>query len=110
MVAGINASIQFKNDSAYDIGTQTEKKIKDIHTETDSFNNFVVNKKIVFPYETVIGALAKYISNPNKDFQPMNANFGILPELETKIKDKKQRYEKMAKRSMENITKVLQEH
>jgi methylenetetrahydrofolate--tRNA-(uracil-5-)-methyltransferase len=56
------------------------------------------NKKI-FPNETVIGALAKYISTPNKNFQPMNANFGILPELEEKIRDKKLRYTKMAERS-----------
>ena len=40
------------------------------------------SKKIIFPKETVIGALAKYISTPNEKFQPMNANFGILPELE----------------------------
>ena len=50
------------------------------------------------------GALAKYISTPNEKFQPMNANFGILPELEgNKIKDKKQRYEKLAQRSLENL-------
>ena len=48
-----------------------------------------------------------YISSPNEKFQPMNANFGILPPLEEKIKDKKKRYEIMAKRSLENITIVL---
>ena len=69
----------------------------------------VVNKlkkkeKITFSEYTVIGALAKYISTENKKFQPMNANFGILPQLEgKKIKDKKERYELMAKRSLENI-------
>ena len=57
--------------------------------------------KVVFSENTVIGALAKYISTPNKKFQPMNANFGILPELEgKKIKDKKQRYQKLAERSL----------
>ncbi len=40
----------------------------------------------------------------------MNANFGILPELEEKIKDKKLRYEKMAERSIKNITKILQQY
>ena len=59
--------------------------------------------KAIFSKETVIGALAKYISTENKDFQPMNANFGILPELDEKIKDKKQRYQKMADRSLEKI-------
>lgn len=57
-----------------------------------------------FPETTVIGALAKYISTPNSKFQPMNANFGILPELEgKKIKDKKQRYMELSKRSLENF-------
>ena len=58
---------------------------------------------ISFPEETVIGALAKYISSPNKKFQPMNANLGILPPLEEKVKDKIQRYEKMAQRSLKKI-------
>lgn len=63
---------------------------------------------IEFPEETVIGALSKYISTPNKRFQPMNANFGILPPLEEKIRDKHERYRKMAERSLSNITKMLQ--
>lgn len=62
------------------------------------------NVKIVFSENTVIGALAKYISTPNQKFQPMNANFGILPELEGKrIRDKKERYFKIAQRSLENF-------
>ena len=58
---------------------------------------------VTFSKETVIGALAKYISTTNEKFQPMNANFGILPELEEKIKDKKLRYQKMAERSLEKF-------
>ncbi len=38
------------------------------------------NHKITFSEFNVIGALAKYISTENSKFQPMNANFGILPE------------------------------
>ena len=58
---------------------------------------------VTFSKETVIGALAKYISTANEKFQPMNANFGILPELEEKIRDKKLRYQKMAERSLEKF-------
>jgi methylenetetrahydrofolate--tRNA-(uracil-5-)-methyltransferase len=62
------------------------------------------NNKIDFPDTTMIGSLAEYISNENiKDFQPMNANFGILKTLDTKIRDKKQRYEKMAIKSLEDL-------
>lgn len=47
--------------------------------------------EVVFPRETMIGSMAYYISHAknNKNFQPMNANFGLLPSLETRIKDKK---------------------
>ena len=60
--------------------------------------------KIMFSENTIIGALAKYISTPNTKFQPMNANFGILPELEgKKIRDKKERYMQLAERSLGNF-------
>ena len=64
--------------------------------------------EIIFPETTVIGALAKYISTPNERFQPMNANFGILPELKgKKIKDKKLRYQELANRSLKNLEERL---
>lgn len=66
-------------------------------------------EKAKFPKETIIGALSKYISTPNEKFQPMNANFGIVPELEEKIKDKKKRYEKLGDRALENI-KICQNY
>ena len=82
--------------------------------ETGENNNEI--EKIIFPQETMIGALSKYIATPNKNFQPMNANFGILPDLEEKIKDKKEKYGKLADRALEklritqNITKILQKY
>lgn len=68
--------------------------------------------EVVFPRETMIGSMAYYISHAknNKNFQPMNANFGLLPSLETRIKDKKERYEAQANRALdylENFKKTL---
>ena len=59
--------------------------------------------KAEFSELTMIGALAKYISTENDKFQPMNANFGILPPLEEKIRDKKLRYEKLADRAINSL-------
>lgn len=60
-----------------------------------------------FPKETMIGALSNYIATENKNFQPMNANFGILPPLEEKIKDKKLKYGKLADRAIESIRAII---
>ncbi len=46
-------------------------------------------EKVVFPKETMIGSLADYISTENSNFQPMNANFGILPDLRGENKRQK---------------------
>ena len=59
--------------------------------------------KVEFGELTMIGALAKYISTDNDKFQPMNANFGIVPEIDKKIKDKKLKYSKLADRAIENL-------
>lgn len=65
------------------------------------------NRNVEYSEYTVIGSLAKYISTPNDKFQPMNANFGILPGLDgKKIRDKKERYTKLAERSLENLKKT----
>ena len=67
-------------------------------------NSFENVSRESFSEFTVIGSLAKYISTPNSNFQPMNANFGILPELDgKKIKDKKERYMKLAERSLKEF-------
>ena len=65
-------------------------------------------EKAEFSEYTMIGALANYISTPNDKFQPMNANFGILPELEgKKISDKKLKYGKLSDRALDNL-KIFQ--
>lgn len=68
------------------------------------------NKKSVTVSEkTVLGALAKYITTENKDFQPMNANFGILPPLNAIIRDKAERKRQMAERSLSEISQFIKE-
>ncbi len=79
MIAALNAVNMFKND----------------------------DRKCVFSNYTMIGALADYISTENKDFQPMNANFGILPKLDDNIKDKKVRYERLADRALDELNKTI---
>ena len=69
----------------------------------NAVNQYLGKDKVTFSEYTIIGALSKYISSPNDKFQPMNANFGILPELTEKIKDKKKRYEALADRAIENL-------
>jgi methylenetetrahydrofolate--tRNA-(uracil-5-)-methyltransferase len=57
-----------------------------------------------FPHDTAIGSMARYITTANpENFQPMNANFGLFPELAEKIKGKKERNEQHANRALETI-------
>lgn len=64
---------------------------------------------IEFSDETMLGALSKYIATENKDFQPMNANFGIIKGTENKIRDKKQRYTFYAERSLNKMKGIVDE-
>lgn len=69
----------------------------------NAVRRYMNEKPVYYNEKTMIGALAKYISTENNKFQPMNANFGILPSLEEKIRDKKLKYEKLADRALEII-------
>ena len=69
-----------------------------------SIINRFKNKKIEFPETTILGSLAKYVSTENKNYQPMNANFGIIKPLTEKIKDKKEKYKKLADISIQDLT------
>ena len=89
LVAGVNACLMYKENI----------------TKVKTINIVIRNNKIIFDKETMIGSLAKYISAENKKFQPMNANFGILPDFPEKIKDKKQRYQQLAEISIKKIKK-----
>ena len=62
---------------------------------------------LILPRDTMMGALAAHVSTPNADYQPMGANFGILPTLETHIRDKKMRYAALAQRALESLDRVI---
>lgn len=64
---------------------------------------------VVFPETTTLGSMAHYITNADfKHFQPMNANFGLLPPLEQKIKNKKLKNESLAQRALDSIQNFSQ--
>jgi methylenetetrahydrofolate--tRNA-(uracil-5-)-methyltransferase len=71
--------------------------------------NRLNEKEIDFPETTMCGSLSKYISTENKNFQPMNANFGILKPLEKRIKDKKEKYGILSNIALEQIEIIKQE-
>lgn len=61
-----------------------------------------------FPVETMIGSLSAYISDPSvKKFQPMGANFGVLPELENRPRDKKERGMAYSMRALDSMDKFI---
>lgn len=64
---------------------------------------------LTFPEETMLGSLSKYIATENTDYQPMNANFGIIKGAESKIRDKKERYSFYAQRSLNKIKELNNE-
>lgn len=65
---------------------------------------------VTLPQETAMGSMAYYITHTEgKHFQPMNANYGLFPELPERIRDKKSRYEAIAQRALAANEKVKQE-
>ena len=65
---------------------------------------------LILPNTTMIGALTRYISDESVvDFQPMGANFGIIPPLVEQIRDKKLRYTALAERALDDLKKAVDE-
>ncbi|MDP4097551.1 FADH(2)-oxidizing methylenetetrahydrofolate--tRNA-(uracil(54)-C(5))-methyltransferase TrmFO [Paenibacillus sp. P96] len=65
---------------------------------------------LVFPEDTTLGSMARYITTADfKHFQPMNANFGLFPKLETRIRNKKEKNEALAQRALNSIQSYIQE-
>ena len=92
----------------YERLNREEQSRTNIKTTNMSRKGLSLMRQITFPKETMIGALSKYIASENKNFQPMNANFGILPELPERIKDKKLKYGKLADRALDKLSGILQ--
>lgn len=66
-------------------------------------------EKIILPAETMIGALSRYISDENiVDFQPMGANMGLLPDIDERIKDKQERYQRIADRALAAFERYME--
>ncbi|MDR1002446.1 MAG: methylenetetrahydrofolate--tRNA-(uracil(54)-C(5))-methyltransferase (FADH(2)-oxidizing) TrmFO [Oscillospiraceae bacterium] len=67
-------------------------------------------ESLVFERDTMLGALSAYISDSyTENFQPMGANFGILPPIEPKIRDKQERYAAVAERALRSQERTIQE-
>ena len=62
---------------------------------------------LILPKETIIGTLQRHVSQENMDYEPMNANFGILPQLENPKRDKKERKLQYKERSLEKMDEYL---
>jgi methylenetetrahydrofolate--tRNA-(uracil-5-)-methyltransferase len=69
--------------------------------------DFAQNDNLLLPETTISGQLWRHLISPSDNFQPMNANFGILPPLEKRIRDKKLKKQMYAERSLEDMKKVL---
>ena len=114
MVASLNAIKQFNDANKKLLKSATLSKLENKENVNNKIKEYKFTKsdretieETTFSKETMIGALADYISTPKDNFQPMNANFGILPPLEgEKIKDKKKRYESLSKRALEKIKQL----
>lgn len=66
---------------------------------------------LVLPDTTMIGALSRYIAAGSQtSFQPMGANFGVMPPIEPHIRDKKDRYAAISARSLQALNKIILEN
>lgn len=60
------------------------------------------------PATTAHGALGAYISTPNRHFQPMNINFGLLPPLAGRVRGKQNRYAQLAARALNDLARFME--
>ncbi|GLB59360.1 FADH(2)-oxidizing methylenetetrahydrofolate--tRNA-(uracil(54)-C(5))-methyltransferase TrmFO [Cytobacillus sp. NCCP-133] len=107
----LRATYQFKNrDDLFFAGQMTgvegyvESAASGLVAGINAARLIKGEEPVEFPFETAIGSMARYITTANpKNFQPMNANFGLFPDLPVKIKGKIERNEQHANRALETI-------
>lgn len=63
-----------------------------------------------FTGRTIMGALERHVRTPSANFQPMNANFGILDALPFRVKGKKNRYEKLSEVAIDTLNEVIKQY
>lgn len=108
--ACLNADFSLKSDGRVFFAGQitgvegyVESAASGILAALHAFEKLNGKEPVIPDNTTVIGALSAHISGVNENFQPMNANFGILKQAEIKIRDKKERYAYLAERALKNI-------
>ncbi len=108
--ACLNADFSLKSDGRVFFAGQitgvegyVESAASGILAALHAFGKLNGKQPVIPDNTTVIGALSAHISGVNENFQPMNANFGILKQAEIKIRDKKERYAYLAERALKNI-------
>jgi methylenetetrahydrofolate--tRNA-(uracil-5-)-methyltransferase len=62
-----------------------------------------------FPSTTMIGALCRYVTTPQRDFQPMKANFGLLPPLKERVRNKRARHRRLSERALAGLDSFVGE-
>ena len=67
------------------------------------------HEPLVFPPLTMIGALCRYVTTPQADYQPMKANLGLLPPLERRVRNKRERHRRLAEQARESLERFIQE-
>lgn len=107
----LNADYSFRNrEGLYFAGQITgvegymESASSGILAGINAARNIKGEAPLILKNTTMMGALAEYISSsPSKDFQPMGANFGVLPPLNEKIRDKRERYAALSARGLNDL-------
>jgi methylenetetrahydrofolate--tRNA-(uracil-5-)-methyltransferase len=102
------------NDDVYFAGQITgvegymESASSGIIAAINVYRNINGQEPLDLPRDTMMGALTAYITDESvADFQPMGANFGIIPPIEPKIRDKKLRYGALAQRGLDSMNSYL---